>query len=269
MNYRIKPVEELTMKDDYLFNALMKDEEICKGVVERLLGIPVREEKLLEVQKELSSFYDNKGIRMDVYLRDTDKVVNVEMQNTKRDNLEKRARYYQAILDMDSLAKGEDYSSIKDSYVLFLCNFDPFGKNMAVYHVTNCVNGNPEAKYDDGSHKIFYNINRFEQDENKSRSALLRFISQDNATDEFTNHLDKTVRCLKERETFRSGYSMIGLTIRDAKWEGKAEGRLEAKRDTALKMLEKGLEDSLICECTGLSQEELDDIRQSVQTVQN
>ena len=73
MNYRIKPVEELTMRDDYLFNALMKDEEICKGVVERLLGIPVREVKLLEVQKELSSFYDNKGIRMDVYLRDTDK----------------------------------------------------------------------------------------------------------------------------------------------------------------------------------------------------
>ena len=48
---------------------------------------------------------------------------------------------------------------------------------------------------------------------------------------------------------------------------GKAEGRLEEKHDTALKMLEKGLEKSLICECTGLSQEELDAIKNSVPEV--
>ncbi len=33
------------------------------------------------------------------------------------------------------LAKGGDYQSIRDSYVLFLCGFDPFGLGIPLYSV--------------------------------------------------------------------------------------------------------------------------------------
>lgn len=35
-----------------------------------------------------------------------------------------RARYYHALLANHVLAVGEDYPNLKDSYVIFLCNFD-------------------------------------------------------------------------------------------------------------------------------------------------
>ena len=38
----------------------------------------------------------------------------------------KRTRYYQSMIDMDSLMKGQDYSELKDSYILFICKRDPF-----------------------------------------------------------------------------------------------------------------------------------------------
>ena len=36
-------MEELTFADDFLFGELMSQKEICSGVIERLLGIKVKE----------------------------------------------------------------------------------------------------------------------------------------------------------------------------------------------------------------------------------
>ena len=32
-----------------------------------------------------------------------------------------RARYYQSVIDMDNLSKGENYTRLKDTYIIFLC----------------------------------------------------------------------------------------------------------------------------------------------------
>ena len=38
----MKPIEELTFTDDYMFGYVMRNEEICKGLLERLLGIKIQ-----------------------------------------------------------------------------------------------------------------------------------------------------------------------------------------------------------------------------------
>ncbi|MDY3756495.1 MAG: PD-(D/E)XK nuclease family transposase [Treponema sp.] len=43
-----------------------------------------------------------KGIIMDVYLKDENKVINVEMQISNHGDLPRRARYYQAAADIDT-----------------------------------------------------------------------------------------------------------------------------------------------------------------------
>ncbi|HAL18979.1 MAG TPA: hypothetical protein DCO86_05115 [Spirochaetaceae bacterium] len=40
-----------------------------------------------------------------------------------------------SLMDIGMLAKGGDYQSIRDSYVLFLCGFDPFGLGIPLYSV--------------------------------------------------------------------------------------------------------------------------------------
>lgn len=40
--------------------------------------------------------------------------------------------YYHALLANNMLAPGEDYQNLKETYVIFLCGFDPFGLGWAV-----------------------------------------------------------------------------------------------------------------------------------------
>ena len=50
------------------------------------------------------------------------------MQTTKKDNLPKRMRYYQGMIDLNILEKGESYKALKKSFVIFICTFDLFGQ---------------------------------------------------------------------------------------------------------------------------------------------
>ena len=38
---QIKPIDQLVFSDDFMFGAVMRDAEICKGVLERLLQIKI------------------------------------------------------------------------------------------------------------------------------------------------------------------------------------------------------------------------------------
>ncbi len=53
-----KPVDELTFTDDYMFGAVMRDPEICAGVIERLLKIKVGHIVYPELQKTLKPAYE-------------------------------------------------------------------------------------------------------------------------------------------------------------------------------------------------------------------
>ncbi|MBQ3837499.1 MAG: Rpn family recombination-promoting nuclease/putative transposase, partial [Treponema sp.] len=121
-----KPFEELNFADDGMFQAVMKNPEASTELVERLLGVKVKKVEYPELEKVIEPYYTSHGVRLDVYLKDIDKVIDVELQTYEMDALGKRTRYYQSMVDIDSLMKGEDYTELKDSYILFICKFDPF-----------------------------------------------------------------------------------------------------------------------------------------------
>ena len=62
-----KPIEELTFTDDFMFGCIMKNEHICRGVLERLLRMQIGKIEYPTLQKSISPFYESKGIRLDVY----------------------------------------------------------------------------------------------------------------------------------------------------------------------------------------------------------
>lgn len=124
--YTFKPIEQLVFSDDFMFGAVMHDPAICQGVLERLLQIKIDHIEYPELQKSISPFYSRKGVRLDVYVADSDRVFDVECQTYKVEDIGKRTRYYQAMLDIDSLMKGADYSELKESYIIFICLDDSF-----------------------------------------------------------------------------------------------------------------------------------------------
>ena len=132
-----KPVEELTFTDDFMFTKVMKNKSICKGLLERLLGIKISKIEYPEIQKNLTPFYESKGIRLDVYVDDGNRVFDIEIQTYIPESIGKRLRYYQSILDMDCLQRGAVYTELKESYIIFICTFDPFGFSLPIYTFKN------------------------------------------------------------------------------------------------------------------------------------
>ena len=66
----MKPIEELTFTDDYMFGYVMRNEEICKGLLERLLNIKIQRLEFPTLQKTIAPHYESEGVRLDVYVQD-------------------------------------------------------------------------------------------------------------------------------------------------------------------------------------------------------
>ena len=98
--------QDLTIGDNYMFGAVMMENDNCRQLLERVLEMPISR---VEVIKEKSMIYhpECKGVRLDVYAKDEKNThYDVEMQLLKRDALPKRSRYYHSQMDMELLASG-------------------------------------------------------------------------------------------------------------------------------------------------------------------
>lgn len=69
-----KTWDDLQIKDDYIFAKVMRDKEICKAVIEKLLNIKVKDLEYVEEQKEINIAFDSKSVRLDVYVEDGDRI---------------------------------------------------------------------------------------------------------------------------------------------------------------------------------------------------
>lgn len=156
MNKETIKWEDITLSDNYLFQTYMKDENNCKELLSEILGKPVREIVYKETEKELKNSILAKGIRVDVYLEGDDKIYDVEMQ-TSEDDLPKRSRYYHSAIDIDSLQPGQYYNDLKETYVIFICIFDPLEKGAYIYNIQNQCTNIQDCDYNDESHTIFLN----------------------------------------------------------------------------------------------------------------
>ena len=227
--YNFKRLEDLTFTDDFMFSQVMKNKEICKEVVETILGIKVGRIEFLTSQYEIEIDPESKTIAMDVYLRDEKKIINVELQNGHRLELPKRSRYYQAAADIDNTSPGELYSEMKDNYVIFICTFDPFLQGKAFYKFENiCLNEDKPLRLNDGTYKIF--LNTAADDLTLLDPELKLFydyIRRGTADSTLTEKINSSITELKEDRETRRKYMTYTTRIAEAKSEAREEGRKE------------------------------------------
>ena len=134
-----KTLQDLTIKDNFMFGAVMMNEEICRELLELVLGFRIAK---VTVSREKSYVYHPKykGVRLDIIAADEKNThYDVEMQVSRKAKPGKRSRYYHSQIDMDLLLTGEDYETLPDAYVIFICDFDPFDKRNTVIHLTACA----------------------------------------------------------------------------------------------------------------------------------
>ncbi|MBR1735445.1 MAG: Rpn family recombination-promoting nuclease/putative transposase, partial [Firmicutes bacterium] len=121
-----------------MFGAVMSEPKRCKKLLEYILNIKIKNIEYPELQKSIDKKYESKSVRLDVYVEDDmNSVYDIEIQTTSNKNLPKRMRYYQGIIDMNIIDKGDDYSNLKKSFVIFICTYDPFGEDRYIYTFKN------------------------------------------------------------------------------------------------------------------------------------
>ena len=285
---RHKSVEELTFTDDFMFGTIMKHKPVCKGVLERLLHIKVGKIEYPSLQKTIAPFYESKGIRLDVYVAESSRVFDIEIQTSVPPDLPKRTRYYQSLMDVDCLLRGQSYAELKDSYVLFICTQDPFNKGLPVYTFENTCREESGLFLADKSYKVFYNASAYGKEKDDELHALLRYLCEKQATSHFTQTIDGLVESTKNNEKFRSVYmslnihrddllrqgSLIGEKIgfergvvagmskgrRQGIEQGFADGSHRKALEDAGNLKRLGVSIDIITQATGLSKQEVENI---------
>ena len=235
---RKKQLKELTIKDNFMFGAVMMDEENCKGLLERVLQIPIDH---VEISREKSIVYhpEYKGVRLDVYAKDENQTrYNVEMQVQKKPDLGKRSRYYQSQMDMEMLLAGEDYAELPNTYVIFIFDFDPIGENKYGYTFQTKCEELQEMNLEDGRTVVFLNTHGENESEvPKELVTLLHYIREDvdgserEFHDSYVERLQKFIREVKSNREMEERFMVFEEMLRDERAEGRAEGIAEGRAE--------------------------------------
>lgn len=197
--------------NDFIFSVVMQQEQFCKPLLEYILKVKIRKIDYVKDQETIeSSVPTAKSVRLDVYVEDDEGTVyDLEVQTTNKRNLGKRTRYYQSMIDIRVLEKGQDYKKLKQSFVIFICNYDPFGKSRYIYTFRNRCDEDNDVLLEDEATKIIINTKGTVGDISEDLKAVIQYLDSGVASTEYTKALDAEVESVKSDEKVRMQYMLL------------------------------------------------------------
>ena len=235
MEHRIKTIDELTLMDDYMFAQVMRDTRHLKPLLQFVLQVSIAKIELIEPQKTEKEGYDSKGIRLDLYVTDEQGVVyNVEVQTTSKKHLPKRMRYYQSTIDISILRPGVDYKELRKTFVIFICNYDPFGRNRYLYTFENICREEPDLLFGDETVKVIVNTHGEIGEISEELKEVIRYLNDGTVSGQYSQELDTAVTAVKSNEERRLEYMTLAMHDMEIREEAREEGREEGKDEERL-----------------------------------
>ena len=220
-----KTIDELTLMDDYMFAQVMRKTEFLKPLLELILGFKILNITLIEPQRSEKEGYDSKAIRLDLYVEDENHIVyNVEVQTSNKKNLPKRMRYYQSVLDVSILAPGVNYKNLKDTYVIFICNYDPFERERYIYTFENMCHEEPGLSFEDGTKKVVLNTTGKIGEIGAELLEVVRYLNDGEISGEYSRTLENAVNDIKSNEERRLEYMNMAIHEMEIKDEAFEQG---------------------------------------------
>jgi predicted transposase/invertase (TIGR01784 family) len=228
MNNRIKkkPFDELTITDNYMFQAVMKDPKHVKPLLEMVFEKRINKVVVLEQEKTIETGYDSKGIRMDVYVEDDENTVyDVEMQASRKAHLGKRFRYYQSAIDVDVMNKGDSFKKLKQSFIIFITTYDPYGKGWYIYPFETLCCWDGSIRMNDSAKRIVLNTKGIRDKKGNEVSSeikeMLSYMDGQVPKSEYSRMLDEAVNRVKQNEERRTEYMSISAFAMDERDMGE------------------------------------------------
>ena len=254
----LKAWEDLTIADNFIFQKVMRKKRLCKRLIETILNIKLRRITFAETEKDIHVRRDSKSVRLDVYVEDEQGTLyDIEMQTTDYADpaeLPKRTRYYQAMMDMDVLNKGEFYTKLRKTYIIFICTFDPFDRSLSQYTFHETCAEDATLAMGDETTKIFLNSKGRREGINPNLAAFLDYIEGKAPKGKFTETIADAVEAAKENKEMKVEYMTFFMELRrreekgreEGIAKGRAEGRAEGLAEGEAKGTIKGKAEALI-----------------------
>ena len=193
----------------------------------------------------------------------------MEMQkDSKGDDLRKRSRFYQSMIDTPILKSGKKtrYRNLPSTVIIFITQEDIFGKDLAKYTFTERCKEVENLELEDGTTKIFLNM----ESKNGSQEliSLLQYMKDtriDNpnivSKDSRILELDEIVQEVKSSEEWEAvKMNILEIGIQS----GIEQGEKQKLMDQVNKKLNKGC---TVEEIADMLEESVDTINEIVKTI--
>ena len=251
------------ISSDFIFKLVFNHKQLAKKLIEKILGISITTLTVLQSEKfVLNGKKDGKAVRLDIFAKDDEgRGYDIEMQssNDPNDPLPLRARYYVSMLDQEAINKGEHYRELKQTFVIFICNFALFGGKRRMYTFNFRCNEDPSIKLNDNSTIVFLcSKGKSNSGVDKDIVSFLDYINDDSQIkSDFVKEIDERVSQLNQNPDEQGGINMYEWAFQERSDRARAEGRAEGQVELIINMIKENVPFELIAKCSKLTVEKV------------
>ncbi len=249
---------EFNLSDFALFLSVMKHKAAHECVLSIILEEPDLKLKEVHVEEVVLNRSGKRAIRLDAWAIDmAERHFATEMQNdTAQDDVRKRSRFYQGMLDTPILKSGKDtrYRNLPSTVVTFITQEDIFGCDRVKYTFTEQCEEVEGLRLEDGTTKLFLNMSSKNGD--PVLVSLLQYMKKttlDNPEiiiqDERIQNLDEVVQEVRQSEEWEAvKMSILSVGLAEGRRLGIKEGEDVKLQSQIEKKLAKGKSVAVIAE---------------------
>ena len=252
-------IQKFRLIDDTFFNVCF--DNYIEGM-QLLLRIFFERDDLVVkhvvTQQSAENLY-GRGVRFDVLAEDSEgKLYDCEVQRADEGAIPRRARYNSSMMDSRELAKGEEFSKLPETWVIFITENDIYGEGFPLYHVERIVQ-EIQRPFGDGAHILYVN------GENRDDTPLGRLMQ-----DFFCEHPEQMnyKELAKRADYFKAEAEGVNAMcelmekfgekkLEEGRAEGRAEGHREGMLDMARSLLALNVPVEVIEKSSGLMRAEI------------
>lgn len=227
----------VNLSDFALFLSVMKYPEAHESVLSIIIDEPDLKLARVHVEEVVLNAIGKRAIRLDAWAEPEDERQFVtEMQNdTQNDDVRRRSRFYQGLLDTPILKAGKKtkYRELPSTIVTFITQEDIFGLDRARYTFTEQCEEIQGLHLGDGTKKIFLNMSS--KNGRAELVSLLQYMKKselDNpeilVRDERIMNLNRIVEEVKKSEEWEDvRMSIYSVGVEDGIERGEHQATLE------------------------------------------
>ena len=252
MKKQLLPTDyQFNLSDFALFLSVMKNKKAYEDVLSIILDEEDLALKEVKAEQVVLNESGRRAIRLDAWAVDyADRQFNTEMQNdTAHDDVRKRARFYQGMIDTPLLKSGKQtrYKNLPSTVIIFITQEDIFKRGLAKYTFSEQCEEIEGLKLGDGTKKLVLNMSS--KNGRPELVSLLQYMKNttlDNpeiiVKDRRIVELDRIVTEVKRSEEWEAvKMNILEIGIAKGREEGHEAGLQEGTFLTLAGLVKDGL----------------------------